>query len=559
MSELDSELKTDIDIAQSVTLKPIREIAEAISLPEKYMKYYGENIAKISLDALRDLPDRDAKLVLVTAMTPTPAGEGKTTTSIGLTQALQKMGKNSIICIREPSLGPCFGIKGGAAGGGWSQVLPMEDINLHFTGDIHAMGAAHNLLSAMVDNHLQQRKEPLLDPKQTTWGRVVDMNDRALRNVVIGLGGAMQGVPRESGFDITVASEIMAIVCLATSISDLKKRLSRIIVGYTYEGEPVTAKDIKAQGAMTALLRDTIMPNLVQTIEGGPAFVHGGPFANIAHGCSSLLATKMGLKLGDIVITEAGFGSDLGAEKFMNIKCRMGGLEPDAVVIVATMRALRFHGGQKNYSEPDVAAVRKGVLNLQKHIENMRNYGVPAIVALNRFTNDDPAEVEIVHAACKESGAEIADSFIWAKGGEGGLELAEAVLKKAQEPGNFKHLYEVDDTIQDKIKAIATKIYGADGVNFTPQAEKSIAKLVEMGVDKVPVCIAKTPLSLSDDPTRQGRPEGFTITVRDVQISNGAGFAVALAGDIMKMPGLPKFPAAEKIDVDENGKISGLF
>jgi formate--tetrahydrofolate ligase len=469
------------------------------------------------------------------------------------------MGRNSIICIREPSLGPCFGIKGGAAGGGWSQVLPMEDINLHFTGDIHAMGAAHNLLSAMVDNHLQQRKEPLLDPKQVTWRRVVDMNDRALRNVVIGLGGAMQGVPRESGFDITVASEIMAIVCLATGISDLKQRLSRIIVGYTYDGQPVTAKDIKAHGAMTALLKDTIMPNLVQTIEGGPAFVHGGPFANIAHGCSSLLATKMGLKLGDIVITEAGFGSDLGAEKFMNIKCRMGGLEPDAVVIVATMRALRFHGGQKDYSKPDIQAVQKGVLNLQKHIENMQNYSVPAIVALNRFTNDDPKEVEIVHKACKESGAEIADSFIWAKGGEGGLELAEAVLKKAGEPGSFKHLYDTNDSIFDKINSICTKIYGANSVQFTAQAEKSIAKLVDMGVDKVPVCIAKTPLSLSDDPTRQGRPSGFTITIRDVQISNGAGFAVALAGDIMKMPGLPKYPAAEKIDVDENGKISGLF
>ncbi len=551
-------MRSDIEIAQEAKPKHILDIAKEAGIDKKYLKLYGDSIAKVSLDIMGTRPAK-GKLVLVTAMTPTPSGEGKTTISIGLTQALRKKGKDAIVCIREPSLGPCFGVKGGAAGGGYSQVLPMEDINLHFTGDIHAMSAAHNLLSAMVDNHIHYNKEPRIDPRKVTWRRVVDINDRALRNIVIGLGGSANGVPRESGYDITVASEVMAIMCLASGISDLKERLGRIIVGYTFDDKQVYASDIKAHGSMAALLKDALMPNLVQTLEGGPALVHCGPFANIAHGCSSLTATRLGLQLADIVVTEAGFGSDLGAEKFLDIKCRIGNLKPDAVVIVATMKALRYHGGSEDYSKPDLKAVRKGIDNLKKHIENVSGYGLAAVVVLNHFTDDSEDEIRFVSDEVKKSGAEFATAKVWAKGGEGGIELAEKVIKKIEGDSRFRFLYDEKESIKDKITSIATGIYGASGVEFTAKAKKDMKQIEAIGLDKVPVCIAKTPVSLSDDPKIRGRPEGFTVTIREVQISNGAGFLVALAGDIMKMPGLPRKPAAEGIDVSDDGRITGLF
>ncbi len=555
--------KTDIEIAQECQMRPITEIARAAHVDEKYIEQYGKYKAKIDLSLLNETDRADGKLILVTAITPTPAGEGKTTTTIGLADGMKRIGKDVTVALREPSLGPVFGIKGGAAGGGYAQVVPMEDINLHFTGDFHAIGAANNLLAAMLDNHIQQGNALGIDVKKITWKRCVDMNDRQLRNVIDGLGGRMQGVPREDGFDITVASEIMAVLCLASSITDLKERLSRIIVGYTYDDKPVTCADLKAAGAMTALLKDAIKPNLVQTLEGTPAFVHGGPFANIAHGCNSVMATKLALKMGDYTITEAGFGADLGAEKFLDIKCRMAGLTPDAVVMVATVRALKMHGGlaKTELGNEDLGALEKGIPNLLRHVANIKNvYKLPCVVAVNRFPTDTDAEIDFIIAKCKELGVNTVLSDVWAKGGEGGIELAKEVVRLCEEEqGDFTFSYELDGTIEDKIKAIVKKVYGGDGINVLPAAKKQISQLTELGFDKCPVCMAKTQYSFSDDPMKLGAPDGFTVTIKNVKVSAGAGFVVVLTGDIMTMPGLPKSPAAERIDVDENGKITGLF
>ena len=557
------EVKSDIQIAQECTPKHIREIAAAAGVDEKYLEQYGNYKAKVDYRMLKDLADKpDGKLILVTAITPTPAGEGKTTTSVGLADGLRKIGKNVIVALREPSLGPVFGIKGGAAGGGYAQVVPMEDINLHFTGDFHAIGAANNLLAAMLDNHIQQGNALGIDVKQITWKRCVDMNDRQLRNVVDGLGGRMQGVPREDGFDITVASEVMAVLCLASDIPDLKARLGRIIVGYTYDGKPVTAHDLKAEGAMAALLKDALKPNLVQTLEGTPAFIHGGPFANIAHGCNSVTATRMAMKLGDYTVTEAGFAADLGAEKFLDIKCRMAGLTPSAVVVVATVRALKYHGGvaKADLNHENLAALEKGLPNLLQHVANIKDvFGLPCVVAINAFPTDTKAELDLVEAQCRKLGVNVALSEVWAKGGEGGIALAEEVVRLCEQPGSFRQSYELESSIEEKLEAICKRIYHADGVQLTDNAKKQAKKLTELGFAGMPICMAKTQYSFSDDPALLGAPKGFTVTVRNLKVSAGAGFIVALTGDIMTMPGLPKSPAAERIDVDEDGKISGLF
>ena len=554
---------TDIEIAQDCKMKHIRDIAATAHVDEKYIEQYGNHKAKIDLSLLSETDRKDGKLVLVTAITPTPAGEGKTTTTIGLADGLRKIGKDAVVALREPSLGPVFGIKGGAAGGGYAQVVPMEDINLHFTGDFHAIGAANNLLAAMLDNHIQQGNALGIDVRKITWKRCVDMNDRQLRFIVDGMGGKANGVPREDGFDITVASEIMAVLCLSTSISDLKDRLSKIIVGYTYDDKPVTCGQLKAQGAMTALLKDAIKPNLVQTLEGTPAFVHGGPFANIAHGCNSVMATKMALKMGDYAVTEAGFGADLGAEKFLDIKCRMAGLTPDAVVIVATVRALKMHGGldKKQLDTEDLGALEKGIPNLLRHVSNIKNvYKLPCVVAVNRFPTDTDAEIDFIIKKCKELGVNTVLSTVWAEGGKGGEALAKEVVRLCEEEkGAFTFSYDTEMTIAEKIEAIVKKVYGGDGISIMPNAKKQIAQLEALGFGKCPVCIAKTQYSFSDDPTKLGAPEHFTVTVKNVKISAGAGFIVVLTGDILTMPGLPKSPAAERIDVDENGKITGLF
>ena len=553
---------TDIEIAQQAKLRLIKDVASDIDINEDELEFYGKYKAKLS-DELseRVSKNKDGKLVLVTAINPTPAGEGKTTTSAGLGQAMAKIGKKAIIALREPSLGPVFGIKGGAAGGGYSQVLPMEDINLHFTGDMHAITSANNLLCAMLDNHMQQGNVLGIDPRRILFKRCLDMNDRALRNVVIGLGGKVNGVPREDGFIITVASEVMAILCLANDISDLKKRLGNILVAYTYDGNPVFCKDIKADGAMTALLKDALKPNLVQTLEGTPAIMHGGPFANIAHGCNSVRATKLALKLGDYCITEAGFGSDLGAEKFLDIKCRYAGIAPSCIVIVATCRALKYNGGvpKAEVSETNLDALKKGIVNLGVHIDNMNKYGVPVVVAINRFYTDSEEELKYIEDYCHQRGAEFALSDVFCEGGNGGVDLAKKVVEACEKPSDFKLLYDNDLTIKEKMNRIATEIYGADKVNYTPQAEKALKDVVTLGGDKLPVCVAKTQYSLSDNPALLGAPKGFDITVRDVRISNGAGFVVVYTGNIMTMPGLPKVPAANNIDVDENNVISGLF
>ena len=554
---------TDIEIAQQTKLRPIAEIAEGLGVRTEELEPYGRFKAKLNDDLFTRLQDQpDGKLILVPAINPTPAGEGKTTTTAGLGQAMAKIGKKAVIALREPSLGPVFGIKGGAAGGGYAQVLPMEDINLHFTGDMHAITSANNLLCAMLDNHLQQGNLLGIDQRRILIKRCVDMNDRALRNIVVGLGGKINGVPREDGFIITVASEVMAILCLAKDLKDLKERLGRILIAYTYDGKPVYAKDIKADGAMTALLKDAINPNLVQTIEGTPAIMHGGPFANIAHGCNSVRATRLALKLGDYCITEAGFGSDLGAEKFLDIKCRMAGLKPDCIVVVATVRALKYNGGvpKAELSAENVPALEKGVANLRAHVENMHKYGVPVVVAINRFGTDTDAELQVIDDCCKSLGVEYALSEVFAKGGEGGVEFAKTVCKVIDETeSQFKPIYDLDKTVEEKIETIAKTIYGADGVSFTNQALKSLKDIKALGGDSMPVCIAKTQYSLSDNAALLGRPTGFTITIRDLRLSNGAGFVVAYAGDVMTMPGLPKVPSAEKIDVGEDGKIHGLF
>ena len=554
---------SDIEIAQQAKPEHILKIAQRAHIDEKYIEQYGRNKAKIDLSFLEDAPAKEGKLVLVTAITPTPAGEGKTTTTIGLADGLRRIGKESVVALREPSLGPVFGVKGGAAGGGYAQVIPMEDINLHFTGDFHAIGAANNLLAAMLDNHIQQGNSLGIDVRKITWKRCVDMNDRQIRNIVDGLGGKVNGVPREDGFDITVASEIMAVLCLSNSISDLKQRLGKIIVGYTYDDKPVTARDLKAQGAMTALLKDALKPNLVQTLEGTPAFVHGGPFANIAHGCNSVTATKMALKTGEYAVTEAGFGADLGAEKFLDIKCRMAGFVPDAVVVVATVRALKMHGGsdKKSLDKENIQALEKGIPNLLRHVSNIKNvYGLPCVVAVNRFPTDTDAEIEFIIAKCRELGVNTVLSTVWADGGKGGEALAKEVVRLCEEErGDFNFAYGDELSIKEKINAVVTKVYGGEGTVFTPAAEKQIAKLEELGFGSCPVCIAKTQYSFSDDPAKLGAPSGFYVTVRNVKISAGAGFVVVLTGDIMTMPGLPKVPAAENIDVDEQGRITGLF
>ena len=556
--------KSDIEIAQEAELRPITEIAEAAGVDEKYLELYGKSKAKVDYNILNDMKDKEnGKLILVTAINPTPAGEGKTTTAVGLGDALKKIGKKTVIALREPSLGPVFGVKGGAAGGGYAQVIPMEDINLHFTGDIHAVTTANNLIAAMLDNHIQQGNKLGIDVKRIVWKRCLDMNDRQLRNIVDGLGGKMNGVPREDGFDISVASEIMAILCLASDIDDLKARAARIIVAYDYEGKPVTVADIKAQGAVAALMKDALKPNLVQTLEHTPAFVHGGPFANIAHGCNSVMATKIALKLGDYVVTEAGFGADLGAEKFLDIKCRQSGLRPDAVVVVDTARALKLHGGvpKSDLNEENVPALEKGIENLIKHVDNMKNvYGLPVVVAINRFPTDTEAELIKIEENCKEIGVNVKLSEVWGKGGDGGVELAEEVVKLAESGENdFSFAYDDDLSLREKIEAIATKIYGADGVDFVGKAGSEIDTIESLGMSSFPVCIAKTQYSLSDDAAKLGRPSGFRISIRNVKASAGAGFVVALAGNIMTMPGLPKVPAAENIDVDSTGKITGLF
>ena len=556
-------MKTDIEIAQSCQMKKITQVAQAAGIPEEYLEQYGNYKAKVDYKLLKDWAGRpDGKLILVTAITPTPAGEGKTTTSVGLTDGLRKIGKNAVAALREPSLGPVFGIKGGAAGGGYAQVVPMEDINLHFTGDFHAIGAANNLLAAMLDNHIQQGNALGIDVKQITWKRCVDMNDRQLRHVVDGLGGKAQGVPREDGFDITVASEVMAVLCLASDIPDLKARLGRMIVAYTYDGKPVTAHDLKAEGAMAALLKDALKPNLVQTLEGTPAFIHGGPFANIAHGCNSVTATRMALKCADYVVTEAGFAADLGAEKFLDIKCRLAGLTPAAVVVVATVRALKYHGGvaKADLNQENLEALEKGLPNLLQHVGNIRDvFGLPCVVAINAFPTDTKAELDLVEKRCNELGVNVALSEVWAKGGEGGRALAEEVVRLCGQPNHFRQSYELELTIEEKLEAICKKIYHADGVQLVGNAVKQAQQLTQLGFDKLPICMAKTQYSFSDDPALLGAPKGFTVTVRNLKVSAGAGFIVALTGDIMTMPGLPKVPAAEKIDVDENGVISGLF
>ncbi|MBE7031574.1 MAG: formate--tetrahydrofolate ligase [Ruminococcaceae bacterium] len=554
-------MMTDIEIAQSAKMQHISEIAKTAGVDSKYVEYYGNYKAKVDLSLLKD-KERKGKLILVTAITPTPAGEGKTTTTIGLADGMKKIGKNVMVALREPSLGPVFGVKGGAAGGGYAQVVPMEDINLHFTGDFHAIGAANNLLAAMLDNHIYQGNKLNIDPRRITWKRCVDMNDRQLRFVTDGLGGRVNGVPREDGYDITVASEVMAVLCLASSITDLKERLSNIVVGYTYDEEPVTAGQIGAAGAMTALLKDALKPNLVQTLEGVPAFVHGGPFANIAHGCNSVIATEMALRLGDYVITEAGFGADLGAQKFLDIKCRYAGLKPSAVVMVATIRALKMHGGvpKTELGAENLEALEKGIPNLLRHISNIKDvYKLPSVVAVNRFPTDTDAEVQLVIDKCKELGVNVTLSNVWAEGGNGGIEMAEEVVRLCEQDNDFSFSYELDDTIENKIDAIVKRVYRGKGAAFTLNAKKQIAKLNELGYDKLPICMAKTQYSFSDDMTKIGAPEDFTVTVRNIKVSAGAGFIVALTGDIMTMPGLPKVPAAERIDVDENGVISGLF
>ncbi len=557
--------KTDIEIAQNAKMKPICDIADTLGIDEKYIEMYGKYKAKVDYNILKDMEDKpDGKLILVTAITPTPAGEGKTTTSIGLGDGLTKIGKKAVLALREPSLGPVFGIKGGAAGGGYAQVVPMEDINLHFTGDIHAIGAANNLLAAMIDNHIHQGNQLGIDTRKITWKRCMDMNDRQLRSIVCGLGGRTNGVPREDGFDITVASEVMAILCLAKDMDDLKYRLKNIVIGYTRDDNPITAGDLNAQGAMAALLKDALKPNLVQTLEHTPAFVHGGPFANIAHGCNSLMATQVALKLGDYVVTEAGFGADLGAEKFLDIKCRAGGLKPSAVVIVATVRALKHHGGapKDELSKENLEALKQGLPNLLKHIENITvKFSLPAVVAINKFPTDTDKEIEIIERACHEYGVEVALSDVWANGGAGAIDLAKQVVRLAEEDkdSTFQYIYDADEGIRQKIEKVAKEIYGADGVEFTSSANREIKKLEKIGLDKLPICIAKTQYSLSDDPKKLGWPKHFNITVRNVKVSAGAGFIVVLTGDIMTMPGLPKKPAAVSIDVDSSGRIYGLF
>lgn len=557
------QYKSDIEIAQGAAMRPITEIAKTAHVDEKYIEQYGRYKAKIDPALLKETQRKDGRLVLVTAITPTPAGEGKTTTTIGLADGLRRIGKDAVVALREPSLGPVFGIKGGAAGGGYAQVVPMEDINLHFTGDFHAIGAANNLLAAMLDNHIQQGNALNIDPRRITWKRCMDMNDRQLRFIVDGLGGKVNGTPREDGFDITVASEIMAVLCLSTGIADLKERLGRMIVGYTYDDKPVTCAELKAAGAMTALLKDAIKPNLVQTLEGTPAFVHGGPFANIAHGCNSVMATRMALKMGDYAVTEAGFGADLGAEKFLDIKCRMANLTPDAVVIVATVRALKMHGGlaKAELTEENIPALERGVPNLLRHVSNIKNvFGLPCVVAVNRFPTDTDAEIDFIIEKCRELSVNTVLSTVWADGGRGGEALAREVVRLCEEEkGSFTFAYDADMTIEQKIDAIVRRIYGGDGVSIAPAAKKQIARLTELGFGNMPVCMAKTQYSFSDDQTKLGAPTGFTVTVRSVKVSAGAGFIVALTGDIMTMPGLPKVPAAERIDVDENGMISGLF
>ena len=557
----ENRIKSDIEIAQSTPMLPISQVAEKAGIDENLLEYYGKVKAKIDIRPLRDAP-RKAKLILVTAINPTPAGEGKTTTSVGLADAMAKLGKNTMLCLREPSLGPVFGVKGGAAGGGYAQVIPMEDINLHFTGDFHAIGAANNLLAAMLDNHIQQGNALDIDVKNITWRRCVDMNDRQLRNVIDGIGGRMQGVPREDGFDITVASEIMAVLCLASDLMDLKQRLARIIVGYNRAGQPVTAHDLKAEGAMTVLLKDAIKPNLVQTLEHNPAIVHGGPFANIAHGCNSVSATDAGMKLADYVVTEAGFGADLGAEKFLDIKCRAAGFDPSAVVIVATVKALKYNGGvpKSELGTENLEALEKGLPNLLKHVENITQvFGLPCVVAINRFVNDTDAELALIRDKCRALGVNVALSEVWAKGGAGGEDLAREVLRLVEQPKHFQFSYDLDQPLKAKIETIVRRVYGGAGVAYSGAADKELARLEELGFGGLPVCMAKTQYSLSDDPAKLGRPEGFTVTVSKVKVSAGAGFVVVQTGDIMTMPGLPKVPAAEKIDVDENGVISGLF
>ena len=557
------EYLTDIEIAQRCEMQPITEIAARAGIDDKYVEQYGKYKAKIDLSLMKENKNPDGKLILVTAITPTPAGEGKTTTAIGLADGMRRIGKNVMVALREPSLGPVFGIKGGAAGGGYAQVVPMEDINLHFTGDFHAIGAANNLLAAMLDNHIKQGNELNIDVRRITWKRCVDMNDRQLRFITDGLGGVANGVPREDGFDITVASEIMAVLCLSESITDLKERLARIIVGYTFDDKPVTCADLKAQGAMAALLKDALKPNLVQTLEGTPALVHGGPFANIAHGCNSVTATKLAMKLGDYAVTEAGFGADLGAEKFLDIKCRAAGLTPSAVVLVATVRALKMHGGlaKTELGKEDLTALGNGLPNLLRHVSNIKNvYGLPCVVAVNRFPTDTDAEIEFITDKCRELGVNTVLSTVWAEGGKGGEALAREVVRLCEEEkGDFRFSYPLDCTIEEKIDAVVRKVYGGSGINILPAARKQIDKLASLGFGGLPVCIAKTQYSFSDDPTLLGAPDGFTVTVKNVKISAGAGFIVVLTGDIMTMPGLPRRPAAERIDIDENGKISGLF
>lgn len=555
-------MKSDIEIAQETQMKNILEIAKIANIDSSYIEQYGNYKAKIDLSLLEKASKSDGKLILVTAINPTPAGEGKTTTTIGLADGLRKINKNVMVALREPSLGPVFGIKGGAAGGGYAQVVPMEDINLHFTGDFHAIGAANNLLAAMLDNHIYQGNSLNIDPKKITWKRCVDMNDRQLRFVKDGLGGGKNGVPRDDGYDITVASEVMAVFCLASSITDLKQRLSKLIVGYTYDDKPITAGDLKAEGAMTALLKDALKPNLVQTLEGTPALVHGGPFANIAHGCNSVIATRMAMKLGDYAVTEAGFGADLGAEKFLDIKCRLAGLKPSAVVLVATIRALKMHGGmdKSELQNEDLVALENGLPNLLRHLSNMKNvYRLPTVVAINKFPTDTQAEIDLVMKKCQALGANVVLSDVWANGGNGGIDLAKEVVKLCEEKNNFEFSYELDSTIEEKIEKIVTKVYGGSNVEFTSEAKEQIKKLTNLKFDKLPVCMAKTQYSFSDDMTKLGAPTDFTVTVREVKVSAGAGFIVALTGSIMTMPGLPKIPAAEKIDVDNNGKIIGLF
>lgn len=555
--------KSDIEIAQSCTMRPITTVAASAGIDEKYLEQYGRYKAKVDLALLRDMSARpDGKLILVTAITPTPAGEGKTTTCIGLADAMRRIGRNTVASLREPSLGPVFGVKGGAAGGGYAQVVPMEDINLHFTGDFHAIGAANNLLAAMLDNHIHQGNALNIDPRQITWRRAVDMNDRQLRHIVSGLGGRTDGIPREDGYDITVASEVMAVLCLATDIPDLKARLGRMIVGYTYDGSPVTAHDLKAEGAMTALLKDALKPNLAQTIEGTPAFIHCGPFANIAHGCSSVLATRMALKLADYTVTEAGFAADLGAEKFFDIKCRLAGLRPSAVVIVATVRALKYHGGveKARLAEEDLAALERGLPNLLRHVDNIKNvFGLPCVVAINAFPGDTEAELRLIAERCNAVGVKTVLSEVWAKGGEGGTALAEEVVRLCEQPNDFCPAYELDMSIERKLEAICRRVYHADGVRLSAGAAKQAAKLEALGFGGLPICMAKTQYSFSDDAALIGAPTGFTVNVRELKVNAGAGFIVALTGDIMTMPGLPRVPAAERIDVDENGVISGLF